>query len=160
MLSVASLVRSVGVYSLFVGKERHGRVQVWPGPGSGPRSSEVPQWMFDRAACRAMRVADVPAVRCKDLLQLQELLRLASTPDAETVLQDQHRPSLLEGDADEKTVSSSTICSVGAVSSASRDAQLANASSRDQTKNNDATGATAPRASRRRRLQRRGGGDR
>jgi hypothetical protein len=64
----------------------------------GGRLLEIPQWMFDSVACCRMRMAKVPAVGCGALLDLKTLLRCASFPDSDVVLQDQHR-SLLLSDA-------------------------------------------------------------
>jgi hypothetical protein len=55
--------------------------------------------MFDRAVCCSMLVAEVPAVRCQDLIHLKELLQNASIRGDETVIQDQHRPLASKGEA-------------------------------------------------------------
>ena len=54
---------------------------------------EVPQWMFDHAACCLMQAGEQPRVSVTRLRQLVQLLRRC-------VLEDQHLP-LVKGDADE-----------------------------------------------------------
>ncbi len=115
----------------------------------GRWTCEVPQWMFDRAVCCAMRVVDVPATNCQALHQLKELLRAALMPDDGAVIQDQHCSLALEGDADEKIAPSSTCRSAGTVSSTSANAHLADVGSRDQNKSDGTAGTNAARASRR-----------
>jgi hypothetical protein len=58
--------------------------------------------MFDSVACCRMRMATVPTVSCGALLDLKALLRCASFPDSDVVLQSQHRSLLSPGGADAK----------------------------------------------------------
>jgi len=53
------------------------------------RSMEVPQWMFDRAVCCTMRLADGPVVSCSALLELKELLQGAAVTADPAVIQTQ-----------------------------------------------------------------------
>ena len=68
----------------------------------GVRLLEIPQWMFDSVACCRMRLATVPTVSCGALLDLKALLRCASFPVSNVVLQSQHRSLLSPGGADAK----------------------------------------------------------
>jgi hypothetical protein len=63
---------------------------------------EIPQWMFDSVACCRMRLETVPTVSCGALLDLKGMLRGASFPESDVVLQGQHRSLLSPGGADAK----------------------------------------------------------
>jgi hypothetical protein len=68
----------------------------FPAQASHPTPMEVPQWMFDRATCTAMWMAERPSVGCDDLRRLKELLRHAAGRDGGAVVENQHHSSLLE----------------------------------------------------------------
>jgi hypothetical protein len=50
------------------------------------RLLEIPQWMFDPATCCRMRLAAVPTVSCKALLDLKSLLQCTLLPESDGVL--------------------------------------------------------------------------
>jgi len=119
----------------------------------GVRLLEIPQWMFDSVACHRMRMATVPTVSCGALLDLKALLRCASLPDCDVVLQGQHRSLLSPGGADAKITKPTESRSIQTVSSAPEAPVLAVTVSRNQTKNSKVAGATAARAHRSPRLR-------
>jgi hypothetical protein len=116
--------------------------------------------MFDSVACCRMRMAKVPTVSCGALLDLKALLRCASFPDSEVVLQGQHRSLLSPRGADAKITNPTESRSIQTVSSTPEVPVLAGAASRNQTENSKVAGATAARAHRksRRLWQQKGGG--
>src|SRR5437588_7433745 len=65
--------------------------------GKDARLLEIPQWMFDRASCCLMHLAQSPVVGVAHLRQLHELLHATA---ASPLLEDQHRPFKKKGDAD------------------------------------------------------------
>ena len=71
--------------------------------GKDVRLLEIPQWMFDRASCCPMHLAQSPIVGVEQLRQLRELLDVTT---ASPLLEDQHRPFKKKGDADEQKVPS------------------------------------------------------
>ncbi len=119
----------------------------------GVRLLEIPQWMFDSVACCHMRMATVPTVSCGALLDLKALLRCASLPDSDVVLQGQHRSLLSPGGADAKITKPTESRSIQTVSSTPEAPVLAGSVSRNQTKNSKVAGATAARAHRSPRLR-------
>ena|SRR5664279_2425153 len=60
------------------------------------RLLEIPQWMFDPATCCRMRLAAVPTVSCKALLDLKSLLQGTLLPESDVVLEAEHRCLLLQ----------------------------------------------------------------
>ncbi len=116
--------------------------------------------MFDSVACCRMRMAKVPAVGCGALLDLKALLRCASFPVSDVVLQSQHRSLLSPGGADAKITKPTESRSIQTISSAPEAPVLAGAASRNQTENSTVAGATAARAHRKsaRLRQQKGGG--
>lgn len=123
------------------------------------RHLEIPEWMFDPAICRRMQLAAVPTVSCEALLDLKSLLRCASLPDTEVVLQAQHRSLLSLGGADAK-ITEPQGCSIHTVSSTAQESDLAGVASRNQTESGEASRSTAARALRKtpRRQHQKGGG--
>jgi hypothetical protein len=77
-------------------------VQVTLGQEGRLQSLEMPGWMFDRAACAAMPLADHPAVGIKHLRALREMLTYAAGTRVEDVIETQHLDSSRKGDAHEK----------------------------------------------------------
>jgi hypothetical protein len=63
---------------------------------------EMPGWMFDRATCAAMPLADHPSVGVNHLRALSELLKSAAGTKGENLIETQHLDSSRKGDADEK----------------------------------------------------------
>jgi hypothetical protein len=126
----------------------------------GARFLEIPQWMFDSVACCRMRLATVPTVSCDALLDLKALLRCASFPDSDVVLQGQHRSLLSPGGADAKITKPTQNRSIQTVSSTAEESVLAGAASRNQTESGKVARGTAARALRKnpRLRQQKGGG--
>ena len=126
----------------------------------GMRLLEIPQWMFDSVACCRMRLATVPTVSCGALRDLKALLRYASFPDSDVVIQGQHRSLLSPGGADAKITKPAESGSIQTVSSTPEAPVLAGAASRNQAENSKVAGATAARAHRKspRLRQQKGGG--
>jgi hypothetical protein len=104
--------------------------------------------MFDSMACHRMRLATAPMVSCGALLDLKALLRSASLPDSDVVLQGQHRSLLSPGGADAKITKPAESRSIQTISSTPEAPVLAGAVSRNQTENSTVAGATAARAHR------------
>jgi hypothetical protein len=126
----------------------------------GVRLLEIPQWMFDSVACCRMYLTTVPTVSCGALLDLKALLRCASFPDSDVVLQVQHRSLLTPGGADAKITNPTESRSIQTISSTPEAPVLAGAAARNQTKSGTVAGAAAARAHRksRRLRQQKGGG--
>ena len=139
--------RAVAVHETFT---RNGRAVFQCGLDEKPgaRLLEIPQWMFDSVACRRMSLATVPTVSCGALLDLKALLRCASLPDGDVVLQGQHHSLLSPGGADAKITKPTESRSIQTVSSTPEAPVLASAASRNQTKSGTVAGATAARAHR------------
>jgi hypothetical protein len=119
----------------------------------GVRLLEIPQWMFDSVACCRMRMATVPTVSCGALLDLKALLRCASLPNSDVVLQGQHCSLPPPGGADAKITRPTESRSIQTVSSTPEAPILAGTVSRNQTKKTKVAGATAARAHRSPRLR-------
>ena len=154
--------RAVAIHEAFT---RNGRAVCRCGVDENPgvRLLEIPQWMFDSVACCRMRPATVPTVSCGALLDLKSLLRSASLPDSDVVLQGQHGSLLSPGGAkcehhqsDRESLNSHYFI----ISSTPEAPVLAGAACRIQTENSKVAGATAARAHRksRRLRQQKGGG--
>jgi hypothetical protein len=114
----------------------------------GVRLLEIPQWMFDSMACCRMRLSTPPTVSCGALLDLKVLLRCASFPDSDDVLQSQHRYLLSPVDADAKITKPTENHSIQTISSTPEAPVLAGAACRNPTENSKVAGATAARAHR------------
>jgi hypothetical protein len=136
--------RAVVVHETFT---RNRRAVFRCGIDENPRAQllEIPQWMFDSVACCHMRLAAVPTVGCDALLDLKALLRCASLPDSDVVLQGQHRSLLFPGGADAKITKPTEGRSIQTVSSTPEESVLAGAACRNQTKIGKVAGATAAR---------------
>jgi len=96
------------------------------------RLLEIPQWMFDPATCCRMRLAAVPTVSCKALLDLKSLLQCTLLPKSDVVLQAQHRCLLSPGGTDAKVTEPTEGYSTQTVSSTPPESGLAGAASRNQ----------------------------
>jgi hypothetical protein len=151
--------RAVAVHETFI---RNGRAVFQCGLDEKPgaRLLEIPQWMFDSVACRRMSLATVPTVSCGALLDLKALLRCASLPDSDVVLQGQHHSLLSPGGADAEITNPTESRSIQTISSTPEAPVLAGAACRNQTENSKVAGGTAARAHRKssRLRQQKGGG--
>jgi len=151
--------RTVAVHETFT---RNGRAVFQCGLDEQPgaRLLEIPQWMFDSVACCRMRMAKVPTVSCGALLDLKALLRCASLPDSDVVLQGQHHSLPSPGGADAKITNPTESRSIQTILSAPEAPVLAGAACRKQTENSTVAGATVARAHRKspRLRQQKGGG--
>jgi hypothetical protein len=119
--------RSVVIHDAFV---RHGQavLRCTLEHEEHSRALDIPQWMFDRALCCMMRMAERPWVSLGTLRDLQTLLYHQSSTRDVGVLQDQHRSSPAEGDAD-ATSTQSSLRTVGVIAAASSTAHLADPAS-------------------------------
>ena len=108
--------RAVAIHEAFT---RNGRAVCRCGVDENPgvRLLEIPQWMFDSVACCRMYLATVPTVNCGALLDLKALLRCASFPVSDVVLQGQHRSLLTPGGADAKITNPTESRSIQTISS-------------------------------------------
>ena len=124
------------------------------------RLLEIPQWMLDPATCCGMRLATVPTVSCKALLDLKSLLHGAPLPLSDVVLQAQHRSLLPPGGADAKVTEPTESSSTQTVSSTPPESGLARSTSRNPAENGEAARATTARTLRKSSHggQRKGGG--
>jgi hypothetical protein len=105
--------RSVVIHDAFV---RHGQavLRCTLEHEERSRALDIPQWMFDRALCCMMPMAEGPWVSWEALQDLQTLLYHQSSTRDIGVLQDQHRSSPTEGDAD-ATSTQSSLRTVGVI---------------------------------------------
>ena len=121
------------------------------------RALDIPQWMFDRAPCCLMHVAEAPRVSWEALRECQELLHHQSPTGQANVLQDQHRSSPAQGDADAKSTQSS-LCSVGVIATAWSAAHLADSAPGYPPGHHKSSGTSAAPGPERAHRQRSGGG--
>src|SRR5262245_33547774 len=68
-------------------------------PPAGRDGLDLPGWMFDRATCAAMPLADHPTVGIKHLRALRDLLISAAGTRDENLIETQHLDSSRKGDA-------------------------------------------------------------
>ena len=92
--------------------------------GDDSRSLEVPQWMFDAAACCWIALSPTPAVTGEALRELRRLIEGACRPDVHAVLQAGHLAIPDPGGARATHESSALGRSAGAVSPASIDSAV------------------------------------
>ena len=109
------------------------------------RLLEIPQWMFDPATCCRMRLAAVPIVTGKALLDLKTLLQGTPLPDNGILLQARHRSLLSSGGADANVSEPAENYSTQTVSSTPPEPHLAGAASRNPAKNGGVACATTAR---------------
>ena len=108
----------------------------------GVRCLEVPQWMFDRAVCSGMHLADAPSVECDQLRNLLSLLRDTAGP-ADVALQKNQHPVLIDKtDAKNKVSEVPFREPTGSVSVSSPDPALAKRADRGERASNPASGAS------------------
>ena len=68
-------------------------------PDDDSRALEIPQWMFEAAACSRTRQVRAPIVTCQALRELGKLLDAASAVPSSAVLQDEHPIPNVKGGA-------------------------------------------------------------
>jgi hypothetical protein len=124
------------------------------------RPIEVPQWMFDPAACCRMHLVTSPAVNCEALLELKRLLARATAGCNKAVLQAQHHSLANPGGADATHAEPAAGDSIQLVSSSSEDVAVVAVAIRSAAERSALVGATAAPLSRRaaQRHGRKGGG--
>ena len=147
--------RSVVIHNAFV---RHGQavLRCTLEHEERSRALDIPQWMFDRALCCMMPMAEGPWVSWEALQDLQTLLYHQSSTRDVGVLQEQHRSSPAEGDAD-ATSTQSSLRTVGVIAAASSTAHLADPASGHPRGYHTAPDTSATPGSERPRHQRPGG---
>jgi hypothetical protein len=138
-----------GVACVYATLEYDGRLQVL----------EMPGWMFDRAICAAMPLADHPLVGIKHLRALRELLTCTAGTSDEDLIETQHLDSSRKGDADEKKEKTSPHAT-RSVSASSGHADLGTLATQSATESVDPARAIVSRDARRSRLLPRKGGGR
>jgi len=148
--------RSVVIHDAFV---RHGQavLRCTLDYQERSRALEIPQWMFDRALCCMMHIAEAPRVSWEALRECQELLHHQSPAGHARVLQDQHRSSPTQGDADAQSTQSS-LGSVGVIATARSTAHLADPAPGYPPGHHKSSGASAAPSPERAHRQRSGGG--
>ena len=107
-----------------VGTGQHARYRCVLEHVDDSRSFEVPQWMFDAAACCRSALSPTPAVACEVLRELRLLIDSACRPDVEAVLQAGHLAIPDPGGACATRESSAFGRSAGSVSPASIDSAV------------------------------------
>ena len=127
-----------GVARVYATLEHEGRLQ----------QLEMPGWMFDRATCAAMPLADHPSVGVNHLRALSELLKAAVGTKGENLIETQHLDSSRKGDADEKK-ENTTPHATRSVSIADSHTALADSAPRCAAESSGAACRTVPRGSRR-----------
>jgi hypothetical protein len=113
--------------------------------GSTVRAIEIPEWMFDAAACAVMRLAPAPLADVQALLQLRHLLSAVRRPDPELVLEAQHHSLLDKGGADADPIESSDG-TTQAISSSHPESSMGGPAVRDPTADSAPACTTAARA--------------
>ena len=116
-------------------------------PNDDSRSLEIPQWMFDAAACCRIALSASPAVTCEALHELRRLIESASRADGHAVLQAGHLAIPNPGGAYATRESSALGRSAGAVSPASIDSAVGGLAAGDASTGAVVAGAAAPKSS-------------
>ena len=109
------------------------------------RILEIPQWMFESAVCGQLCMAETPTVNCEALQDLKGLLRSARLSGANLVLQAQHRCLLSPGGSDAKVAEPMEASSNSTFSADPQESTLGKDPARNQTKDSETAGPTAPR---------------
>src|SRR6056297_2032263 len=100
------------------------------------RPREVPQWMFDRAACCVMQAREEPVASVTGLRSLLQLLR--------SVREDQHFP-LLKGDVDEtRSTETDLKNATGSVRTSPRGSSVESSVSEHASDDQETTGCLDP----------------
>ena len=110
------------------------------------RALEVPQWMFDSAACSRTQIAPSGAVSGAALLELKELLSRVRPGKSAVVLDAEHRSLLYAGGADAVCDELTTSGPTPAVSPTLQGPSLGGAAARDKTADGASFSATSARA--------------
>jgi len=144
--------------------DRNGQVSMRCGDDQveGLRRLEVPQWMFESAACGALRMAGTPVVDCEALLDLKALLASA-VERGSAVEQAEHLSLPCTEGANAQVTEAAAARSAGsteALSSTVCQAALDAAAAGDPAANGATSGKAAARAPRPRREPRSDGGGR
>ncbi|MGH7926517.1 MAG: hypothetical protein ACREQV_01820, partial [Candidatus Binatia bacterium] len=95
------------------------------------RPLEVPQWMFDAAACWGIALVTTPGVRVPSLRELDRLLAAAGTGERRCVLQAKHLSLPDPGGACATHEDAAIARSADVVPSSANDAAVAGVSGRD-----------------------------
>ena len=136
-----------------VGTGQHARYRCVLEHADDSRSFEVPQWMFDAAACCRIALSPTPAVTYEVLRELHRLIDSACRPDVEAVLQAGHLAIPDPGGACATRESSAFGRSAGSVSPASIDSAVGGLAGGSAPASGLAAGTVAaqpsPRSSRR-----------
>ncbi len=106
------------------------------------RALEVPQWMFDSAACSRTRITPSVAVTGAALLELKELLSRVRPGKSAVVLDAQHRSLLCAGGADAVCNEFTTSGPAPAVSPDLQGPSLGGVAARDTTADGASFSAT------------------
>ena len=114
-------------------------------PGLATRSLEIPQWMFDAAACRRVCLGESPSVSAWALQELRHLLLAARAPLPEVMLEAQHRSSSCEGGADASRCEITLAEPTQAVRSYDRSSGLGAHATRNSGANGTSACTPAPR---------------
>ena len=130
--------RRRGVARVYATLEHEGRLQ----------QLEMPGWMFDRATCAAMPLADHPSVGVNHLRALGELLKSATGTKGENLIETRHLDSSRKGDADEKK-ENATPHATRSVSITDSHTALVDPAPRRAAESSGAACRTVPRGSRR-----------
>ncbi len=133
----------VSVYDAIV---RSDRAVFRCGTNVSARPVEVPQWMFESARCRSMRIVAVPVVCCQALRQLKALLQIAPASGRGDVIQAQHRSLPPGGGADVTNTGTQKRRSTRPIPSAPQRSHLARAAPGSSAKDREPVGATVARA--------------
>ena len=104
------------------------------------RTLEIPKWMLDGPRCCRMRLQSEPLVGVTDLCALKQLLQQTVHPPDR--LEDPHRSSTREGDADAKSPSSADA-TPGPVPSTSANADLGPIAGTGEASRSGTAGASA-----------------
>jgi hypothetical protein len=113
-------------------------------PADLARPLDVPQWMFDAAACCRLVLAAAPSVGVEVLRELDQLISAVSLPSGPEVLQAEHLSLPDSGGACARRKRSTIARSADAVSSAAGNAAVGEPSCRGSRADAAAPGAAAP----------------
>ena len=113
-------------------------------PADAARPLEVPQWMFDAAACCRVVLAATPSVSVEVLRELDQLISAVSLPSGPEVLQAEHLSLRDSGGACARRKRSTITRSAGALSPAADNAAVGEPSGRSSRADTEAPGAAAP----------------
>src|SRR5271166_942664 len=113
-------------------------------PANVARPLEVPQWMFDAAACCRVVLAATPSVSVDVLRELDQLISAVKPAEPAAVLQAEHLSLRDSGGACATRKRSTIARSAGAVSSTAVNAAVAEPSGRGSRTDAEVAGAASP----------------